>query len=254
MGNERRKTILELLELKGEITLQELKEKLSEVSEMTLRRDLIALEEDRFLKRTHGGAVSLKLTGQSNGEEDAYSLRASEQTEAKLAIAEKALELVEVNRSLYFDAGSTMMCLAKKLPDEQFSIICAGINVALELVKHQKVSVLQFGGQVNRNTLSTSGPHALSFIQSVNIDIAFMSASAFSLDSGFSVSNIYEAEVKKLVVQKAKKVVMLVDSSKVGSSMTFSFCSLADVDIWVSDDGLPEEIKKTAAQKAVHIL
>lgn len=253
VNNERLHQILQMIEQKGEVQLQQLKEFFPEVSVMTLRRDLTSLENDGHLIRTHGGAVSTKKLSAVSGEEDAYSRRAAENIEAKIIIAEKAVSMVEKGRSIYFDAGSTIMCLSRILPDDSYSIVTSGANIALELVKKQRPSVVTLGGLVNRNTLSMSGPNAISLLDTINIDIAFMSASGFSVDSGFTISNVYECEIKRKVVNRAKKVVLLMDTGKIGKSMPFTYASLEDIDIWVSEKPLTPEIEAKAKKCGVKI-
>ena len=254
MNNERQQQIVQLLESKGDIQLQQLKEIFPDVSIMTLRRDLISLENEGLLIRTHGGAVSVKKLSVFQGEENAYSYRASENVDAKLKIAEKALRLVEKGRSLYFDAGSTIMCLARMLPDDGFSIITSGANIALELVKRQKTSVVTLGGFLNRNTLSMSGPYALTPLDTVNIDLAFMSASGFSIESGFTVSNIFESELKRKVITRAKKVIMLMDTSKINKSLPFTFAMLENVDVWITERSLPAMVESEARKTGIEVL
>ena len=254
MGNDRRQHILKLLEQTGEVQLAKLKEIFPSVSLMTLRRDLISLEEGGYLIRTYGGAVIARKAEGTQGEEDTYSRRALENVEAKLIIADKALEMVEIGRSTYFDAGSTIMCLAKSLPDDGFSIVTSGVNIALELSKKQRVSVMLPGGTINKNTLSVSGPGAAALIDSVNIDTAFMAASGFSIDGGFTVSNVYEGDLKHKIVKKAKKVVMLMDAGKLGRSLAFTFATLEDVDVWVCEKALPPEVEAAARNNGVVIV
>jgi len=254
VNNGRQQQILRLLEQKGEVQLQQLKEIFPEVSVMTLRRDLITLENEGHLIRTHGGAVSVKKFSNPVGEENAYSIRAAENTEAKIKIAEKAVPLVEKGRSIYFDAGSTIMCLARALPDESFSIVTSGANTALELVKKQRTSVVLLGGLVNRNTLSSSGPNALSLLDTINIDLAFMAASGFSIESGFTVANVYECELKRKVVKMAKKIIMLMDTSKINKNLPFTYATLKDIDLWVSEKPLPPDVEAEARKHRVEII
>jgi DeoR/GlpR family transcriptional regulator of sugar metabolism len=240
--NARQQQILNVLDQKGEIRLQELTEIAPNVSEMTLRRDLISLEHDGYLIRTIGGAVSAKKISSINGEEDAYSRRAAEHIDSKFIIAEKAMPFAETGRSIYLDAGSTIMCLAKLLPDENYSILTCSANIALELVKKQAPSVMVLGGLLNRNTLSMSGPGAIDFVESVNIDVAFMSSSGFSIEHGFTVSNMYECELKKKVIRRAKKIILLIDSSKIGKTLPFTFAHLKDINTLITEGTIPGEI------------
>ena len=254
MINERQQQILSLLEAKGEVQLNQLRDIFPELSIMTLRRDLMNLETEGHLIRTHGGAVSVKKITSTGGEEDAYSLRATENIDAKMKIAQKALSFVEKGRSLYFDAGSTIMFLAKVLPDENYSIITSGVNIAFELVKKQKPSIVTVGGAINRNTLSISGPNAVSLIDTVNIDLAFMAASGFSPDSGFTVSNIYECELKRKVIERAKKVIVLMDGTKINKTLAFTFAEMKDLDALVCDTTFSADIMKEAKKHGVQVL
>lgn len=253
-NDDRQRQILHLLEHKGEIHLQQLKDMFPQVSLMTLRRDLIYLESLGRLIRTHGGAVSYKKLAGSGGEEYAYSRRAAENVDAKMIIAEKAVVFAEKERSIYFDSGSTIMCLAAKLPDDNYSIITSGANIALELIKKLRISVVTLGGQVNRNTLSMSGPNAVSLLDTMNIDLAFMAASGFSVDSGFTVLNIYECELKRKIVKKAKKVILLMDTSKINKDMPFTYAMLEDIDVWISEKELPPEVGKEATRYGVAVI
>jgi len=252
--NERQGRILEILDKEGEVQLQQLKGIFPEVSMMTLRRDLISLEEQGCVIRTYGGAVSVRKLSGVKGEEDEYSIRAAENVEAKMKIAEKAVPMVEKGRSIYFDAGSTVMCLARILPDDSFSIVTSGANIALELVKKLKTSVVALGGLVNRNTLSVSGPEALALMENINVDIAFMSASGFSLTSGFTVANIYECELKRKVVKRAKKVILLMDTGKINKDLPFTYATLEDIDIWICEGSLPPEVEKEAKKHGAEVV
>lgn len=254
MNNDRQHQILQLLEQKGEVQLQQLKKVFPEVSTMTLRRDLISLENEGYLIRTYGGAVSAKRLSSIGGEENAYSIRASENVEAKMKIAEKAVSMVELGRSIYFDAGSTVMCLAKILPDNSFSILTSGVNIALELVKKLRTSVVSLGGFVNRNTLSVSGPNAIASLDDINIDLAFMAASAFSIENGLTVSNVYECELKRKIVNRAKKVILLMDTSKINKVLPFTYANLENIDIWVCENTPPPEVVQEANKYGVKII
>ncbi|MDR0314911.1 MAG: DeoR/GlpR family DNA-binding transcription regulator [Oscillospiraceae bacterium] len=254
MLNNRQNDILSIIEDKGDIQLGDLSLRFPDVSVMTLRRDLKALENGGVILRTRGGAVSVKKLSDGTGEENAYSMRAREHLNQKKEIAGKALQYVQKGKSMYFDSGSTIMALAEIMPDNQYSIITSGTNIAQKLVQNNKTSVMMLGGTVNANTLSVSGPHSISFIESVNIDLAFMSASAFSAENGFTVSNIYECELKRKVIDRAKKVIMLMDSGKFDNELLFTVSPLTSVDILVTDSGLPAHMREAIEKSAVTLI
>ncbi|MEF9863675.1 MAG: DeoR/GlpR family DNA-binding transcription regulator [Christensenellaceae bacterium] len=252
MNTERREEIKELLRARGEVKLRDLEQHFTECSSMTLRRDLKFLEDNGFVKRTRGGAVAMSRL--SIAAEDIYSERALENVAQKYTIAKKALQFIERGRSIYVDAGTTMMLFTREMEDEYLSIMTSGVNIAMELIKKQKPSVTLIGGQVNRNTISVSGVNSCSFVREVNIDIAFMASSGFSIENGFTSGTYTECEIKKEVVNRARKVIVLMDSKKIDKIMPFTYAYMEDIDVLISDGDLEEEIVKEANRRNVLIV
>lgn len=252
MNIERRDAIKALLNSKGEVLLKDLEGIFPDCSSMTLRRDLKYLEDNGFVKRTRGGAVALSRLSMTA--EDVYSRRALENTSAKETIAKKAAAFIEGGRSLYLDSGTTLMMFAKEVPDDYVSILTSGPNIALELIKKSKPNVTLIGGQLSRNTISVSGAGANNFLTGVNIDIAFMASSGFSLQNGFTSGTYTECELKQEVLKRASKVIMLMDSSKIGKSLPYTFGTMKDIDVLVTDGELPDEIKNAAKEMSLEIL
>lgn len=252
MNTQRRDAIMELLNTRGEVNLKELEELFPDCSSMTLRRDLKYFEENGFVKRTRGGAVALSML--SMAAEDVYSRRALENTASKSLIAKKAAAYIEGGRSFYLDSGTTLMLFAKEIPDDYISILTSGPNIALELIKKSKPNVMLIGGQLNRNTISVSGANATSFLAGVNIDTAFMAASGFSLQNGFTSGTYSECELKRAVLERASSVIMLMDSSKFGKSLPYTFGHLKDIDVLVADEQLPDELRAEAKRCGVTVI
>lgn len=248
---DRREAIKEYIQDKGDVQLRELEGMFPDISSMTLRRDMAFLEEKGIIIRTRGGAISMSRV--SGLGEDVYSLRAKENIDAKMKVAKKAVELIETGRSIFIDSGTTMMCLAKVMPDENLSILTSGPNIAMEIIKNSKPSITIIGGQLSRNNLSISGLYAQEFLKNINIDIAFMATSGFSLENGFTSGNFGEAELKKIIIQKARKTVLLMASDKIGKIMPFTFASLKDIDVLICDSELPENVSKAAKANQVEV-
>ncbi|MDD5603136.1 MAG: DeoR/GlpR family DNA-binding transcription regulator [Eubacteriales bacterium] len=243
----RREKIREYLLNCGEASFTELREICPDVSDMTIRRDLAYLEGQGFIIRTRGGArASGPVNGINGIKEDIYSKRSGINVEAKMKIGMKALVHFETGRAIFVDSGTTTMCMVKMLPDENYSIITSAPNICMDLMKNMKPAVTLVGGKVSRDNVSASGEYSLKFIKNINIDIAFMAASAFSLKSGFTSGDYYECELKKAVIRKAGKVIMLMDAGKVGKDMPYTFARLRDIDILICDRPLPGEIVKEA--------
>ncbi|MBR6729646.1 MAG: DeoR/GlpR transcriptional regulator [Clostridia bacterium] len=247
---DRRRLIFELIEQKGEVNIHELEALFPDVSSMTLRRDLDFLESDHKVVKIKGGAKSLSHLSRSmfHDLEGDYGQRESVNADGKRLIAEKAACFVESGRSIFVDAGSTMMQLVRHLKSGRFSVITNAVNAALELSQNQSATVNLIGGELNRNNMCVSGAGALAHIQNINIDIAFMAASGFTVEDGFTNGSFDEYELKRHVVQKAKKTVILMDATKIGKTMPYTFCSLKDVDYLVMD--APPEPSLLAAAEA----
>ncbi|HBP38278.1 MAG TPA: DeoR/GlpR transcriptional regulator [Clostridiales bacterium] len=249
MSSDRRDDLNQYIQSRGEVRLAELETRFPGVSSMTLRRDLEYLERQGLIIRIRGGAKSLAHL--SMLKEAAYTQRQAENTSAKLLIAEKAVRIVTPGRSIYIDSGTTCMFFAQKLPDHNLFVLTPAPNIALELVKNQNIKINLTGGQLNRETLTLSGFNATEYVKTLNIDLAFIGVSAFSLNNGFTCGDYYEAELKRLIIRKAQQVVMLMDSSKVSCSMPYTFARLQNIHSLITDQPLPEEYQKAARQARV---
>lgn len=249
MASERTDDVNSYIQSKGEVTLVELQGRYPDVSSMTLRRDLEQLERQGEVIRIRGGAKSLAHL--SMLKEAAYTQRQVENIAAKLSIADKAVKLISPGHSIYIDSGTTCMCFAQRLPDQNLFVLTPAPNIALELMKNPNVKINLPGGQFNRETLTLSGFNATEYVKTVNIDQAFMAASAFSLNSGFSCGDYYEAELKRLIIRKAQHVIMLMDVSKIGRSMPYTFARLQNIQTLITDQPLPDDFQKAAHQAGV---
>ena len=127
-------------------------------------------------------------------------------------------------------------------------------NVAQALVSNSNINVMVPAGSVNRNTLSVSGSDSLSFIDKINIELAFMSASAFSPESGFTVSNVSEAELKRKVISRAKKTIMLLDQSKIGKDLLFTLADISEIHVLITDGPLSAELQQLADQSGITVI
>lgn len=250
--NERRRLINDFIQRKQEVTVSELKSLVADVSEMTIRRDLEALEHDGFIIRIHGGAKSINSINLLV--EDVFSKRNASNIDKKQLIGEKAAEYVIAENSIYLDSGSTVMALAQRMPDKRVLISTCGLNIALELGRLKNSTVNVIGGEFNKNSISMSGPQAEKNISNLNFDTAFVAATAFSMESGFSCGTVYDCEIKSMVLKKAKRRILLMDSTKIDKAMPYTFAWPEDVDMVISDDGLPEEIRDFLQNKGVKVI
>jgi DeoR family transcriptional regulator, fructose operon transcriptional repressor len=252
MSDSRRDGIKKFIYEKGDVQFKELEQLFPEVSSMTIRRDLAFLEEEGDIMRTWGGAKAVNRSTRIS--EDIFSLRATENIHNKTVIAQKTLEFVETGRSIFIDAGTTSMCLAKILPNQNFSILTTAPNIAMEIIKNSNPSVTLVGGQLNRSNLTTSGANSINFIKNINIDIAFMATSGFSEKNGFTVGNFDECELKKAIIKKAGKIILMMDESKIDRNMPYTFAVMKDIDMLVCNTKPTESVVKFAEKQGVKLV
>ncbi len=250
--NSRQMLINDYIQSSNEVTLTELKQLVPAVSEMTIRRDLEALESAGRIVRIHGGARSVKAINMLV--EDAFSKRSAANVDKKRIIGEKALAYIEDKSSVYIDAGSTTMSLAEMLPDKQLLISTCALNIAGELLKLKNSRINLLGGEVNKNSISTYGPGARTAIENINIDVAFIAATAFSVKNGFSCGNVHDCELKREILHRASLRIMLMDSSKVDSTMPYTFARPQDIDVLITDDGISNELRSFFIENGTKVL
>ena len=240
MNYSRKMLVREILVSKPFTSLKELEERFPDVSSMTLRRDIEFFERQGDVIKVRGGARSMKFITTSM--EESITTRSGEYTYSKQKIAQAAAQFIETGRSIFFDSGSTVMQLVSLLPKTRLSINTTDPNLALELVKKENVMVSLVGGLLSRDNLSLSGVQAVDYVGKINIDVAFISPSGFSLKYGFTSGNYNESELKSAIVKKAGSVIMLVHSSKIDKSLPYTFCNLSGVQKIVTDQPMNAEI------------
>lgn len=252
LNSIRREQILEFIKARKAVSLKELSQSFSYVSNMTLHRDLDYLENNGDIERVRGGAKYIdKETG---SHEPAFVEREISNREKKDAVVKKALGLVHKGSSIYLDSGSTIMALSKIIEDEPLSVVTNSPNVALSFADKNFVNVTLCGGTLNKQNLSLCGSSAKETLEKINIDVAFLVASGYSRETGFTCGNDGETVIKNLVCKRARSVVLLIDSTKLDVVMPFTFATLCDVDYIVCDEQLPYEMRKEAENNKVIIL
>ena len=247
MKRERIEDIAEILDKRGKMTLEQLEEVFPNVSQMTLRRDLFQLEEDGRIIRIRGGAMSVKEVQKVSGE--AYTKKTTINTDAKIVIAQKAAALIDEGSCVFLDGGTTAMYLAKEMPDLKCNVFTNGIAVAMELAQKKNVAITVVGGQLMKDNLSTSSPASRAYFDATNFEIAIVSATAFTPEHGFSCNSQIESDLLRDVFKKARQVYMMLDSSKIGKINPYTFAHIEDIDVLITDDRFPKEVKDLFEQQ-----
>lgn len=242
----------EFIDKNGKVTLHELECVFSNVSSMTLRRDLERLEKNNAVLRIPGGAISVDTV--IRAKEADFAERINFNAAEKLEIADKAVAMVERNSCIFIDGGSTTTYFARALPDDNFYVLTNALVIAETILRKEKPTVSLLGGDLKKNNFITVGKSCLDFIDSVNIETAVMTATGFIKEQGqFTCGNQSEADVKRKVIEKADKVIMLLDSSKVNKKTPYTFAGLKDVNCMVVDGNFPKELKNSIKESGTNV-
>jgi len=252
LTEERREKIRVLFSEKPYVSLAELCEMFPDLSDMTLRRDIEYFDRIGVAVKVRGGARSVKFIGDTT--EAPIDNRMSTSVEEKTRIAKAASAFLENGHSVFLDSGSTVEKIVDFAPQTKMSFITTSPSIALALCRRGPHSVNIVGGRIDRDSLSVSGMHAMRYVNDVNLDIAFLSPSGFSASGGFTCGNYGECELKALVVEKARFVVMLMDKTKIDRVLPFTFCNLEDVDVLVTDEPLPEELARAVSEAGTKVI
>ena len=251
MNQIRREKIRKYIQEKGAVSIKELTELFPDVSVMTIHRDLAKLEEERLIIRTRGGAMAINHHGVTEGQ---LETRMQSNVVEKREIAQKAVGLIYTDSTVFFDAGTSCMALAQALPDIELNIFTTAPNIAVELSHLVNPTIHMCGGTLNRANQAVSGASTLAMLGHINIATAFIGVSGYTQDGGFTCGKEDEMQVKRLIMKKAARKVILMDSSKCGKIFPYMFGEMEDVDYIISDGNLPEEFLKLAEEANVIVL
>lgn len=248
---QRRNTIVDLVNQSGNISFSQLKKNFPQISEMTLRTDLKALDEAKRIVRVHGGAKSVDVV---IGTDDMLSRRLVRNMEAKQLITQKTLPFIRKDTTIFLDSGSTTTTLASCMPDQSNLIYTNSLSCAAELCRLSKPAIHLLGGAMNQYSMSTCGIHTIRDVARINFDQAFMGVTSYCDQTGFTCGVDEEAVLKQAVMRQAEQIIVLMDSSKVGVKSTYSICGLQDVDLIISDGCLPEDFLDTCTKYHVQVI
>lgn len=236
---ERRGEILRIVNERGKISVTEISDRF-EVSEMTARRDLRAMDQEGLLRRVHGGAVS--RLGRSY--EPPYPTRTTKNVEAKRRIGRAAAGLVVDGDSLALDIGTTTLEVARALQGRHnLTIVTTSLPIANELVSRfsleNDIRLILTGGIVRARELSMVGHLAERAFSELRVDKAFFGIGGLNFQSGLTEYNIEDALVKRPLFEAAKMRIVVADGTKLGRTTFVKIAPLEEIDLLITDAEAP---------------
>jgi DeoR/GlpR family transcriptional regulator of sugar metabolism len=236
MKNQRHDRILGILQSHGRVEVADLSRQL-DVSEMTTRRDLLELESLGALRRVHGGAVPAL----GRAFEPAYRSRAQQGVAHKKDIAAAAVRYVEDGDAIALDVGSTVLQMVDELVGRtNLTIVTSNLRVAWAVANNhaleRSVRLIVSGGVVRADELNMTGPAAHANYRSMRVDAAFIGVGGVNLAAGATDYNLEDAELKRVLIESARRVIALADSSKLGHETFVQVAELEKIDLLITDE------------------
>lgn len=242
----------------GSVTVSELAQQLA-VSEMTVRRDLVELEKDGRLIRTHGGAVKpdrappIPVTDNFDGEEPAFDARLARNVSLKRRIAATAAELANGARSIALDVGTTTYFVGEALaPRPQAKIFTNSIRSAGQLTGRGLETYLA-GGKIRSEEMSTSGPSAVGQFEMLWFDIAFVGVSGLTSEGIFDYS-FEETDMKRVYLTRASRRVVLCDSTKFNRMSLVLVAGLPEFNTLICDEAPTGDLESALKKAGVEVI
>lgn len=232
MNKEREKQILELLLKEKKVTVKKLASALF-ISEPSVRRDLVSLENQHLIKRVHGGAV-LEETAVSKNKIP-FLIREYEQSSAKVLIAQKAIERIHDGDVVFLDASTSCYYLIPFLASKRdLTIVTNGVKALTQLAQYD-IRTISTGGTLVNSCLALVGEEAYKTIDTINADVAFFSCRGVS-DEGYLTDIAPEENYVRLrMIGRAKRAYLLCASEKFGKGYFHNLCHRDEIDGIISE-------------------
>src|ERR1700761_3992994 len=245
---ERQAFILHQVNLHNQVLSATLSQEL-EVSEDTIRRDLQELADNNRLIKVHGGALSLSFNEPHHPTAHVYA-----HTQKQL-IARKAAALIQNDMFVLTTGGTTLIELARHLPPTlKATFISGSLPVALEYTHHPTIDVILIGDKVSKNSRITVGGEAISRIRQIKADICFLGINAIDAELGITDNDWEVVQVKKAMIESARKVICLTISEKINSFMPFHVCPSDRLDMLITELPPDDPLLEPYRQKGIQVL
>lgn len=246
----REKYILDMLDKKGEVTVNNIVNQFS-ISGMTARRDITRLAQQGYLLRTHGGALK------NDPLENMFSFarRIDRYRERKISIGQRAAQYVNDNETIFIDSGTTLVRMCQFLKNKTgLKIITNSLPAASELTNHSDIEVILIGGKIIPERRAIYGHVAVSQVADYHVQKAFIGTDGISLKNGLSAYDNNECNVSRTITNSADKVFLLCDSTKIENDSFYIFAPVSIIDTIITDSALDVNIAETYKEEDIDLI
>ncbi|CAM4198337.1 DeoR/GlpR family DNA-binding transcription regulator [Lederbergia lenta] len=247
---ERQQKIVGLVNERKSIRVTELSQIFS-VTEETIRRDLEKLEGEKKLSRSHGGAISISPT---DSLEIPYTEREIMNVKEKKEIALEAVKHVNEGDKIILDASTTAWYMAKAMRDKPITVLTNSIKVAMELSQKKQITVISTGGTLLSKSLSYVGPLAESSLDTYHVNKAFISCKGLHMENGISESNEEQSRLKKMMIDRADLIYIMLDHTKFGVQAFSRINNLNVIDHIITDSKVDDQTVQQLTDRSIPLI
>lgn len=246
---ERMDSILTFLSENKRISIEQIC-KLYDVSRDTARRDLVLLEKNGCIVRTHGGAI---LPSSEHYDIKPYRERLNIESEEKYKIAKKSLSFIKPGEAIFMDTSTTVQNLAELISSDNLTVVTNSINLGDILSKNSNMNITILGGTLNTYHRYLYGPSTLSMLSNYHFNKAFIGGISLSSKG---LTGVYEdaAAILREVIKNSDEVILLIDHSKLNKTSFIKICDLKDIDIMITDKMPSEDFMKILDENNVNLI
>lgn len=252
MALHRRSSIADFVRSHGVARVGELAERF-DVSEVTIRNDLDALEKEGRLIRDHGGAIA--STAKTITSLDSMDQRSTVQLDEKRRIGQAAAARISPGDTIILDAGTTVIEVARALGDTSpLTVVTNALNVALELGRTSTAKVILLGGTLSREASSTIGQQTEQQLGDFVVQKLFVGTQAMDLEHGLTDTTLEIAQVKRAMIRAAREVILLTDSTKWAHAGFIKVAPLSEIDVIITDSNLSAEARAAIERLGIELV
>ena len=248
--SERRDRILDRLRTAGSVLVGDLAADLV-TSEMTIRRDLKALESEGLVRRIHGGALLVP----SRAYEPTFREKSRQFVEEKRRIGAAAATLVESGDTLILSPGTTTMEVARHLTGlRNLTVVTSAVNIAAELAPDPEIDVIVTGGHLRGTTYALVGSLAEETLRGLHVNKLFLGGNGLTVANGLTTPDLSVATTDRALLRAAERVIVTVDHSKIGRAALCQTAPIENIHVLVTDAGIPGEQRRAFERAGVEVI
>jgi DeoR family transcriptional regulator, aga operon transcriptional repressor len=252
LTEERRRSILELVNREGRVMISDLSERFG-VSAVTVRGDVDSLCERNLLMRSHGGAIPLDRVVVDSPLE----VKATLHHEEKASIGKRAATLVQPGQTVLLDSGTTTLEVARaliQLSPRGITVVTNSLAIASELTAASEINVIMIGGLLRHIAQSFVGPQAQKMLSELHVDRFFLGVDGLDPEAGTFTPDVLEAELNATMIRVARQTTVVADSSKIGRRSLTLIAPIDRIHQLVTDPSIRPADHEALERRGIEVL